>query len=525
MTTHSTVLKRARVLARRGSFSQLQEVCLQLQRNLIAAGDVSGLLQTGSLLLDVGLLADAHDCLQQALSISPNNTAVSINLANIARESGDHEYSRQMYVDLLARYPYNAIVRRNLLVSLEYDPQVADAERLNQAKQWGKWAEAQAGGPRPRPAPGSNEKRPLRVGYLSADLCQHTVGLLVKDTLKAHDRTRVTPIAYHAGKVNDWVTNELRAHLTVRDVAALDDAALTALIRQDKIDILVDLSGHTAGSRLTIFAHRPAPVQVSWLGYFATTGLDCIDAVLLDDVHAPPGTETQFVEPIIRLPMGRWCYQPVPFAPEVAPLPADRNGHITFGSFNNTAKYHADVHALWAQVLIAVPNSRLVLKWRTFNDEALRQSVLGQYTSRGIDARRIELRGPSFHVGVLKEYADIDIALDPFPFSGGLTSCEALWMGVPVVTWPQSRVVSRQTASLLYSVGMSKLVASTSEKYVRIALALASDRKQLAELRSTMREKMRRSALMDVETFTRQLEAVFLELYRQIKSDRSGISQ
>ena len=173
-------------------------------------------------------------------------------------------------------------------------------------------------------------------------------------------------------------------------------------------------------------------MQVSWLGYFATTGLQYMNAVLLDDWHAPAGAQSQFVEPIIRLPAGRICYQPVPFAPPVSPAPCLINGFITFGSFNNTGKYNPRVFDVWAQVLASVPNSRLVLKWRTFNDAALGQSVTDAFTQRGIHPQRLDLRGPSFHADVLKEYADIDIALDPFPFTGGLTSCEALWMGVPL---------------------------------------------------------------------------------------------
>jgi predicted O-linked N-acetylglucosamine transferase (SPINDLY family) len=300
----------------------------------------------------------------------------------------------------------------------------------------------------------------------------------------------------------------------LRDVSGLDDASLVRQIQQDAIDVLVDLSGHTAGSRLTVFAQRPAPVQVSWLGYFATTGLDTIDAVLLDEVHAPPGTESQFVEKIIRLPHTRWCYRPVPFAPDVAPLPADTKGYITFGSFNNTAKYHDGVHTLWAQVLAAVPDSRLILKWRTFNDDALKTSVLAQYRALGISTDRIELRGPSFHEEVLRQYADIDIALDPFPFSGGLTSCEALWMGVPVVTWPQSRVVSRQTASFLSVIGLQELIAKDADHYLQIAARLAADKDELRLIRQSMRARMQASPLMDLNGFTRSLEQALIDLYQ-----------
>jgi predicted O-linked N-acetylglucosamine transferase (SPINDLY family) len=214
----------------------------------------------------------------------------------------------------------------------------------------------------------------------------------------------------------------------------------------------------------------------------------------------------------VRLPHTRWCYQPVPFAPAVAPLPADRNGFITFGSFNNTAKYHPAVHELWAKLLLAVPNSRLILKWRTFHDEAFSASVLAQYTAQGIDASRVELRGPSFHAQVLEQYGDVDIALDPFPFSGGLTSCEALWMGVPVVTLPQSRVVSRQTAAFLSAIGLEDLIASSADDYLSIAARLASDIEGLRLMRSSMRERMAASPLMDLAGFTRGLEDALINL-------------
>ena len=248
-----------------------------------------------------------------------------------------------------------------------------------------------------------------------------------------------------------------------------------------------------------------------------------MDAVLLDEWHAPQGTEAQFVEPIIRLHGGRFCYTPIPFAPaEVAPPPSMAKGVITFGSFNNTAKLNVGVFEAWAQILRAVPNARLVLKWRTFQDPALCQSVQKAFAQRGIAPERIELRGASFHADVLKEYAAIDIALDPFPFTGGLTSCEALWMGVPVITWPQSRVVSRQSFAFLSAIGLPELSAQDAEDYVRIAVELAGNQNRLGALRSEMRARMRSSALMDVTGFTRQLEQCMIGLYRHI--DRTGVA-
>lgn len=256
--------------------------------------------------------------------------------------------------------------------------------------------------------------------------------------------------------------------------------------------------------------------MVSWLGYYATTGLPAMDAVLLDEWHAPPGTESQFVERIVRLPRGRFCFSPHDWMPEVAPSPYRRNGHITFGCFNNTAKLNPGVFDVWAEILRALPDSRLVLKWRTFQDDALRETVTRAFVGRGVAASRIELRGASFHKAMLAEYGDIDIALDPFPFTGGLTSCEALWMGVPVVTWPQSRVVSRQTFAYLSAIGLSGLSAGNAGDYVRIAVDLAADRNRLDAWRAGLRERMRASALCDVAGFTASLERAFFELHETI---------
>ena len=482
--------------------------------------DLAAQLAIGNLLSSFGFLTDARASYERAHFLAPADLRATVNMANLARDAGQHNEARCVYTDLLRQLPDHPIIRRNVLTSMEYDPETSDAERLGQATKWGTWTVFRSGGFRSRPALPPLVGRPLRIGYVSADLCQHTVGLFVKDVLKVHNAIRVQVFAYNAGQVTDWVTDEIQSVCTFRNVVALDDTALADLIRSDVIDVLVDLSGHTANSRLTAFAYRPAPVMVSWLGYFATTGLPYIDAVLLDEWHAPDGVEVQFVEPIIRLPGGRLCYHPVPWTPaEVAPLSFEQNGYITFGCFNNTVKFNEKVFDVWARVLVAVPNSHFILKWRTFNDDTFRQKIIQAFVDRGVDVHRLELRGPSFHADLLKEYADIDIALDPFPFTGGLTSCEALWMGVPVVTWPQSRVVSRQTHAFLHQIGLPELSAQDADDYVRIAVELANDRARLAQLRVTLRERMRASPLMDVIGFTRQLEDTLIDLYRHIEAE------
>ena len=480
---------------------------------------VGTLLEVGELASGFGFMGYARQCFKKVLLADPTNVGALVDLGNLARDCGQHSKSRQIYANLLQLMPNHPVLRRNFLLGLEYDPTASLQERFAQARAWGAWAVAQRVEPGPRPPPRLSDLLPLRVGYISADFCQHTVGLFIKEVLAAHDPLRVRPFAYDAGHTQDWVSHEIRQVCQYRSVAALDDFSLARLIQQDKIDVLVDLSGHTAGSRLTVFTHRPAFLQVSWLGYFATTGLSCMDALLTDRWHAPAGSQVFFSESIVNLARGRLCYTPLPFAPPPRPSPYLVNGFVTFGSFNNTAKYHAGVFSLWATILRQTPESRLILKWRTFNDAEFRRSVADQFVALGVAAERVELRGPSFHKDMLDQYGDIDIGLDPFPFSGGLTSCEALWMGVPVVTWPQEMMVSRQTFAILSSIGLDQLAATDGEGYRRIAIGLARDIPALVQLRSGLREQMLRSPLMDLPGFTGALEQCLIDLYRARRAD------
>ena len=498
--------------AQQGKFAEMLSFIEQAQA---AEQSADLLLKAGNLCLEYGFVTKASDYFDQRLKLVPGDLAARAGLAKVATEVGDHVKASAIYDDLVARFADHEVLRRNALVALQYNPAVTDQYRYDQALAWGQWAIVRAGGFKSRPAMRALLGRAPRVGVVSADFCQHTVGLFVKDVMRELG-SRWPVFAYSARGFEDWVSKTIKSTCTWRSVAELDDKRLAQLIESDEIDILIDLSGHTAGSRLTAFAHRPAPVMVSWLGYFATTGLPYIDAVLLDQWHAPHGVEKQFVEPIVRLPLGRFYFQPVKWAPsQVSEPPCLRHGHVTFGCFNNTAKLNPSVVNLWAKTLRAVPGSRLVLKWRTLNDEVFGQSLLAQFENLGVAPERVELRGPGFHADVLKEYADIDIALDPFPFTGGLTSCEALWMGVPVVTMPQATVVSRQTLAFVSSSGLIELAANDENDYVRIASQLAHDVERLKLLRSSLRDKLQASSLMNLTGFVDQLQQALLNVYQQ----------
>ena len=359
-------------------------------------------------------------------------------------------------------------------MSEQYDPEVSDEGATKSAIDWGVYQVSMIrAAPRaPRLANRSTDN--LRVGYVSADIYRHPVGWLGAGPISSHDRTAFHITVYANQTAADDLTSSVKSSVDAwAPILELDDDTVAAKVMADEIDILVDLSGHTAGNRLGVFARRPARVQLSWLGYFATTGLPTMDYVLLDDHHLVAGAEQLFIEKVIRLPGCRFCYSAPAYAGDPTPPPSLETGFTTFGSFNNAAKVNDDVLALWAQVLAAVPDSNLLLKWRSYVDPILQGRTRFEFSRRGIDPRRIQFDGKTPHRDMLAQYSQVDIALDPFPFSGGLTSCEALWMGVPVVTLPGSRPASRQTHSILQTIGRSECSAQTLSAYVDIAASLA----------------------------------------------------
>ncbi len=520
MPNWKTPLSAAQNHAHFGQNEQCIAICNELLKGY--SSDKELILKVSALFLGYGFLSNSRDCLSNGLKIFPADPEFLLALANTLLQLGQTDQCQAIFEDLLKRFPNEPRVLRNLIYFSEYLPFSSNQERLALAKQWAKRAIDDAGGPHLRPEIKDFSLRKIRIGYVSADFCQHTVGILIRNIIAKHNTDQFTVFCYSSGHIQDAITEAVAKHSHLVDVAHLSDSQLADRIRSDEIDILIDLSGHTGGSRLAVFAYRPAPVQVSWLGYYATTGLETIDAVLLDRWHTYDQIEAQFIEPIISLPIGRWCYFPaIDPAPFITDPPSIQKGYITFGSFNNTLKYNPLIYKLWSQILLSVTNSRLILKWRTFNDPEFAQSVLDQFEGFGVDPSRIELRGPSFHVDMLAQYKEIDIALDPFPFSGGVTSCEALYMGVPVITWPQERVVSRQTYAFLSSIGHPELATQEEEGYVQKAVELATSPELLDQYRQSLREKMLDSPLMQSAQFTKSLEATLIELLHQTQHSGS----
>ncbi len=455
--------------------------------------------------------------LLRAAELSPRAPGLHFELASLYQEIGELHAARLAIETAMNLSGGISPLASNALMGEQYDPDINEADTIKSARRWG---HRQISLTRPvarqarvqecvRPKTGAK----LKIGYVSADLYRHPVGWLGAGPISAHNRAAFHVTVYANQTCADWVTGHVKASVdSWVPILGLDDDTVAARIAADEIDILVDLSGHTAGNRLSVFARRPAPVQVTWLGYFATTGLPTMDYVLLDEDHLIPGAEALFTEHVIRLPNCRFCYLPPRDAPAVAPAPSAASGRVTFGSFNNAAKINRHVIALWSQVLNAVADSTLLLKWRSFTDPLLQARLRSAFSAHGIDPDRIRFDGHTLHEDMLRQYAEIDIALDPFPFSGGLTSCEALWMGVPVMTLPGPRPVSRQTHAILKTIGHADWSMASAAAFLETTVALAQDEDGLAVARSHLRQDMQASPLCDAKQFAADLEAVFHKL-------------
>jgi protein O-GlcNAc transferase len=331
-------------------------------------------------------------------------------------------------------------------------------------------------------------------------------------------------VCYSARWLEDEYTARYRsaAHLW-RTTARLTNEEMAELVRADEIDILFDLMGHS-GQRLALFDRRSAPMQITWLGYAGTTGVSAMDYLLADQFHVRDGEEGWYTETVIRMPHGYACYSPPDYAPDVRSLPALSTGHITFGCFNNPAKYSPRTIDNWAQILRAQPKSRLLLKFHGLDQPNVQQRLRGIFSQRGIDSERLTIEGSSPHADLLAAYNRVDIALDTQPYSGGLTTCEALWMGVPVITCPGPTFAGRHSTSHLTNAGYSQFVAQNTQGYIELAVQWANQLDELASLRSQMRAQVRQSPLCDAPRFARDFLAILSEA-RETFSRNNGVQK
>lgn len=467
-------------------------------------------------LKDSGELNRAVDCFQHAISIQPDFVEAHCNLGVALKEMGDIQGALASLERGLEIKPDYADAYSVLLFLEHYHSVRSSTRLLERARQFGKLVSRQAG-PRPILDNAPEPSRSLRIGLVSGDLINHPVGYFLEGVLSVlHSNTarQLEIFVYPTTFQEDALTARIRRHCNGwHIVAGLSDANFVEKIRQDRIDILIDLSGHTTHNRLSAFAWKPAPIQVTWLGYFATTGVDAIDYLIADPWTLPESEEDNFVEKIWRLPDTRLCFTPPASDIAVGELPALRNGYVTFGCFNHLSKINNDVVVRWASILKAVPESRLFLKARQLEDIAVRQNTLQRFADHGIPSARLILEGPSLRETYLSSYQKVDIALDPFPYTGGTTTAEALWMGIPVLTMTGRSLLERQGLGLLANAGLPDWIAEDSDDYVARAIEYASNTQRLATIRKELRQKVLESPIFDAKRFADNFETALREMW------------
>jgi predicted O-linked N-acetylglucosamine transferase (SPINDLY family) len=488
------------------------------RRALVLAPDYAQVHNNlGNVLRDSGQFEDAVHSYARCIELQPEFAPAHANLTNVLQSLGKYEAAENSCRRALAITPGDLATRTSLLFALNFRNDHQEGLALSEARQFGAWAARNA-----RPFSHWPNKpdvnKCLRVGFVSGDFQNHPVAYFLEGVVAALAQLsegRLTLLAYPTHIQADQFTQRLKRHFHVwRPVADMNDERLAHLLRDDALDLLIDLSGHTGHNRLGAFAWKPAPVQLSWLGYFATTGVGAIDYLIADPWTLPLAEEANFTEKIWRLPHTRLCFTPPDDAPPVSELPALRAACVTFACFNNLGKMSDAVARLWSRVLLAVPGSRLFLKSPQLGEASVRHSVRARFAALGIDGERLILEGLSPRAEYLAAYQRVDIALDPFPYTGGTTTMEALYMGVPVLTLAGSSLLSRQGLGLLMNAGLPEWVAGDADAYVRQAIANTADLPQLAALRGGLRAKVLASALFDAPLFAGHFEAALRGMWR-----------
>lgn len=491
------------------------EEALACFRHVVAlqADFAAAWLHRGLTAFSLSLFDEATVALEQAARLAPQlRRDAMIVLAAVHSDCGRPAEARAIELAMLAEWPGDAGLYHNLLLRRVYDETVSGEQLLAEHRAY---AAALPPVPPPLFANRADPERRLRLGYVSADFRRHPVAYFLEGILAAHDREAVEVFCYSDTVAEDDLTGRLRGLADHwRHIAGLADDVLERLIRDDAIDVLVDLAGHTAGNRLAVFARKAAPVQVSWMGYLSTTGLAAIDGVIACPALIPPDEDRWYAEKVIRLSGMSMCYRPPEPVPDPAPAPVIGTGAVTFGCFNNPLKIRPPVVAVWSRILAAVPTARLALKYRNFNDATVRDEWRARFAAHGIAGERIGFAGGSKYPGYMAAYGGVDIALDPFPYNGGTTTAEALWMGVPVIALRGNRYASRIATAMLDAVGRGDFIADSVDDYVAKAVALAGDHGRLATLRPELRRAVLASRLARAEPVTRDLEAALRELWR-----------
>ncbi|MDD5328826.1 MAG: tetratricopeptide repeat protein [Sulfuricella sp.] len=465
-------------------------------------------------------LEKAIACYQKALSLQPNHALTYSNLGKAYIELGNIDEAVRCYQKTLSLDPSDLNSQSCLLFIQSFNAKCSPAQRLKDALSYGKKAISKAKPYTYWHACHRSEGNlpPLKVGLVSGDLKNHPVGFFLESILVHLDRSKIELVAYPTQTQEDELTARIRPCFAAwNTIAGLDDEAAAHRIHDDEIHVLIDLSGHTTYNRLPVFAWKPAPVQVSWLGYFASTGVPGMDFLLADRVSVPESHRNQFSETVWYLPDTRLCFTPPAANPRLAltPLPAVRNGFVTFGCFQNVGKVNDAVLALWGKIFHLLPQAQLRLQNKQMDCPEARKKLLQRLAYVGISQERVVIEGPMSREDYLAAHADVDIILDTFPYPGGTTTCEALWMGVPTLTLAGDVLLARQGASMLICAGLDEWIADNEDGYIELALEHSADIDRLAQLRSELREKVLASPLFDAPRFARNLEDSLRDMWQE----------
>ncbi len=489
---------------------RIEEAFVTLQLALdVNPRNVTALINMGNVLKDLGRFTAAHECLQQAVQLAPDSHLAHNNLGTVLNELGHAAEAAACFRRALELKPDYHWAHSNLLFTMQYLPEVDRAELFAEHRAYDEKFAAPFSASSVEHRNARDPERRLRIGYVSGDFREHSVAFFIEPVLASHDPTQVEVFCYANQVGGDAMTAHLRALVPHwREVASLSDDALAERIRRDEIDILIDLSGHTARHRLLTFARKPAPVQATMIGYMHTTGLSAMDYRITDVTLDPPGTSEAFsTETLVRLPAGAATFHPPATCPPVNELPALTNGHITFGAFNNPAKVTPEAIEAWAEIMNVVPGSRLLVVGRGGN------AIQPRLEAHGIAADRIETIERQPLLQYLALHHRCDLLLDSFPYNGGTTGLFAIWMGVPFITVDSEQTTGRAGGGLLRPIGLSRLIATNAADYTLKAVEAASDLPRLAEWRRTLRDRLA-PLLGGGDAYTRQLEGAFRDMWR-----------
>lgn len=494
------------------------DAIINLEQTVQLEPIAEGHYNLGLALKNMGRLESAAVHFRQASLMKPDWSPPTTNYGYALLDLGFAAAAVDVMRRCVEGGPTSPLAFSNLLLTTQYLPEFSVEEMSELHRAYGR--AIQEAYPTMPPRPMDPEAKRLRVGLLSGDLRTHPVGLLLADVLPNLPRNEFHLIALSAGPETmprDPVRQRIRETVEEwHDVEHTDDPNVAAFIRNIGIDVLIDLSGHTGYNRLGVLAMRPAPLQITWLGYGATTGLDRIDYLLTDAISTPVSDEDQYTERLWRLDLPRLPFSPPTDAPlPFEALPATENGFVTFGCFNNLAKLNPRVVSVWARILEATPGSRLLLKSRHFDQPIASKALLDGFASFGVTADRIVLEGYDKRDRYFNAFSRIDITLDPFPFTGGMSTLDALWMGVPVVTKRGDRMIGRQGEMVLGHLGLEDWVADDDEAYVALACRKAADLKALAELRRALRTRMQAAAFAQAGAYSKALGDAIWGMWRE----------